>query len=124
MIPRLTDLSLGHRIALTFVIVFVILLALFFIGGYMGAWDQAEGAQQEPELYQGVPPDAKLLPLDRQALDEAYKGHLVKLWNVWLSDGAREAHRITNGLRIARQSYAIAAKQIEQREEQLQGRKP
>jgi len=34
------QLSLGNRIAITFVIVFVILMALFFIGGWMGAWQE------------------------------------------------------------------------------------
>jgi hypothetical protein len=111
-------MKLGHRIALTFLIVVVILLAMAVFGYFTGRWE-AEGAPQEPQLYKGLPLDATLLPIDKQALDEAYKQHLIRLWNVWLTDGAREAHRITTGLQISRQSYHTAAQQIEKREQQL-----
>jgi hypothetical protein len=108
------ELTLPQRVALTLVIVFVILFAFTAFGYFRGTRD-AEG--KEIDLYQGIPVDEKLLQLDKRALDEAYHGHLIKLWNVWLTDGAREAQRITNGLRIARESYAQAAAQITKREQ-------
>lgn len=99
----------------------ILLLVIAFLGG-MAAYVVSVIRQAEPapiELYQGVPLDAKLLQLDKRALDEAYHGHLIRLWNVWLTDGAKEAHRITNGLRIARQAYQQAAQQIAKREREL-----
>jgi hypothetical protein len=114
------ELTLPQRVALTLVIVFVILFAFTAFGYFQGTRD-AEG--KEIDLYQGIPLDEKLLQLDRRALDEAYHAHLIKLWNVWLTDGAREAQRITNGLRIARESYAVAAAQIAKREQQQEQRK-
>jgi hypothetical protein len=108
------ELTLPQRVVLTLVIVFVILFAFTAFGYFQG---------KELDLYQGIPLDEKLLQLDRRALDEAYHAHVIKLWNVWLSDGAREAQRITNGLRIGRESYAQAAAQITKREQQQEQRK-
>lgn len=117
---RLQDMSIGHRIALTLVIVLVILFALALFGYLSGRWDDAQAQATVPGLYDGVPTDATLLQLDRQALDEAYHAHLIKLWGVWLADGARDARRISNGLHIARQAYGQAAAQIAKREQQQQ----
>jgi hypothetical protein len=80
----------------------------------------AEGQQREVELYKGVPFDAHLLALDKVALEKAYEQHLARLWNVWLSDGAKEASRISAGLLIARTAYRQAAEQISKREKREQ----
>lgn len=114
---------MSEKPAVTVMIILLMLLfGLSLYGCLAGRWEDAQ-AQQEPQLYQGIPLDAHLLPLDRRALEEAYHQHLIRLWNVWLTDGAKEAHRITNGLRIARQAYHQAAQQLEKREQQLQERK-
>jgi len=118
----LAEWSLGNRIALTVVIVLVILLGFALFGYLTGRWDDAQ-AQQEPRLYQGIPLDTHLLELDKVALEEAYHQHLIRLWNVWLTDGAKESQRIKTGLRIARQAYHIAAQEIEKREQEIEQRK-
>ena len=123
---RLQDMSIGNRIALTFAIVIIILFVLALIGFLGGRWEDASAAPA-PALYSDIPLDSvygpKLLALDKDALDDAYRGHAIRLWNVWLTDGAKEAHRITNGLRIARGAYHQAAEQIAKREQQLQQQK-
>ena len=111
-----SELSFGERIAVTFLIVLVLLFALALFGYLTGGWEDAQA--KDINLYQGVETDAKLLELDKRALDEAYHSHVIHLWNVWLSDGARSADRISNGLRIARASYHQAAGQIAKREQQ------
>lgn len=113
-----SELSLGERIAVTFFIVIVLLFALALFGYLTGGWEDAQA--KDVNLYQGVEIDAKLLGLDKRALDEAYHSHVIRLWNVWLSDGARSADRISNGLRIARTSYHQAAGQITKREQEQQ----
>lgn len=118
-IPDLKNLSVGHRTALLFIIVLVILLALALFGYLTGGWD-VQAQQQKTDLYDGVPFDATLLPLDRKALDEAYHGHLIRLWNVWLTDGAKEATRFRTGLKIARGAYHQATEAIAKREQELQ----
>jgi hypothetical protein len=118
---RLDEMSLGHRIVLTMIIVIIILFALAAFGYFTNGWDKAEGQTTgEPILYQGIPMDAMLLRLDKRALDEAYHAQLLKLFGVWLSQQAPvDAAGIQNGLRIARRAYNQAAQQISLRENQL-----
>jgi hypothetical protein len=117
----LEDMSLGHRIALSVIIVLAILFALALVGYLSGRWE-AEAAPQV-DLYGGVPPDAKLLPVDRKALDDAYHAHLIRLWNVWLSDGAKDATNFRRGLVIARGAYQQATQSMDKREQDLEQQK-
>jgi hypothetical protein len=106
-----------------FILVMVILMILAAIGYISGRWyiePSAAAPQAQVDLYGDVPLDAILLPIDRKALDEAYHGHLIKLWNVWLTDGAKEATRFRNGMRIARGAYQQATEAIAKREQELQ----
>jgi hypothetical protein len=79
----------------------------------------AQAPSKDVELYRGIPFDEHLLELDKKALEESYRSHLVKLWAVWLSDGARNSANIKNGLRISRESYHQAAQEIQRRERQI-----
>jgi hypothetical protein len=74
---------------------------------------------QNTNIYGDLPLDDQLLRLDRRALDVAYEQQLIKLFGIWLADGARDAAPITNGLRNARRAYNIAATQIAKRELEL-----
>ena len=116
----LEDLSIGHRIALTLIIVLIILFALALIGYLTGGWDKADAQQSDPAIYEGVPLDATLLRLDRQALEEAYHDQVKHLFTIWLkSTQAGDLQAFTNGLKIARRGYTGAAQQIAKREQQL-----
>jgi hypothetical protein len=79
----------------------------------------AQTPSKDVELYRGIPFDEHLLELDKKALEDSYRAHLVKLWAVWLSDGARNSANIKNGLRISRESYHQAASEIGRRENQI-----
>jgi hypothetical protein len=116
-IKPLEQLSIRARIGLFFAIVIIVVVLIYIIGSFT----QAEGEESE-KLYQGIPLDAHFLPLDKEALDLAYKDHLRVLFKVWLTDDIKVVHRINNGLRIARRAYAHAAEQIEIRERALQRR--
>jgi hypothetical protein len=112
--------SLIGRILVAAAILVSVLLMLFALTRLLGAEQKGE-----IRLYEGIPFDAKLLTLDKRALDEAYHAHVVKLFEVWLTDGAREHSRFTNGLKITRNAYHIAVQQITQREQQqLEKQKP
>src|SRR5262249_46131643 len=107
----LEDMSLGHRIALTFVIVLIILFALAAYGFFSGAWDQAEGAPQ-PKLQSAIKDqpattyDARIFALDRDALDEAYKDYIKNLFVVWMKSGDAPApERAVVGANNARRAY-------------------
>jgi hypothetical protein len=107
----LEELSIRARIGLFFAII-IIVIALIYI---VGSFTHAEGEEAE-QIYQGVPINAHLLQLDKEALEVAYKEHLKLLFSVWLRDDITTVHRINNGLRNARRAYAHAAEQIEKRE--------
>lgn len=118
-IPQLEDLTFGQRFLLTLIIVLAILFGLALFGYLGGRWDDATAAPaKEVDFYQGLETDKKLLQLDKEALDEAYRRHMIRLWDVWLSDGARSADRISNGTRIARNSYHHVSGQIAKREQE------
>jgi len=72
------------------------------------------------KIYEGIPVDAKLLALDKRALDEAYHAQLQNLWLVWLKGQAGDPTYFTNGLKIARRAYGQAVEQIARREKQLE----
>lgn len=97
-----------------------VLLALLLFAVFTHSYAQPRPAS----FYEGLQLDAKLLALDKEALDEAYHLHLVKLWTIWVTDGAPAAGRIQSGLRIARRAYDEARDVIAKREQQLQQQKP
>jgi hypothetical protein len=104
-----------------FILVVVILIVLAVIGYMAGRWyiEPSQAQQARIDLYGNVPLDAVLLPIDRKALDEAYHAHLVRLWNVWLTDGAKDSSRFRNGLRITRGAYHEAIEALAKREQLL-----
>jgi hypothetical protein len=111
------DMTIGQRIVLTCVIVLVVLFVLALIGWSTGRWDEAPGqAITDVDLYGEVPLDATLLRLDRRALDESYHQQLLRLWAVWLTDGAKDPSRFKAGLSNARRAYGLALHEIAKRE--------
>lgn len=107
------------------VIVTATLVLLLSVTSASAASKKPNGKPREIQLYRGVPLDAHLLALDKDALEQAYKAHLAnKLWATWLADGAtvEGAERISKGLMNARRAYHTAVEQIEQREKEIQDR--
>jgi hypothetical protein len=105
------DSPLGQRIALTFVIVLAILLALALFGYLTGGWDDSAQSQEIAQSKW----DARLLELDRGALDDAYHSQLQHLFAVWMKDETQQPARFASGLRQARRAYVEAMQRIEQR---------
>ena len=139
------DLNVGNRIAITVAIVLVILFALALFGFLTGRWeDQSKSsqfqlaseqettlltfgqsvalAQNQPiDVYAGIPPDTKLLALDKQALEQAYTARLIRLFDVWLSSTqGQDPTNFQNGLRIARRGYTLAAQALARREQEIE----
>jgi hypothetical protein len=132
-IPDLNDLSLGTRIALTFVIVLIILFSLALFGFFTGAWDQAQGTPgwaAEDRGAAGEPPISKfeehLLALDHEALDKAYKDHIGLVFGVWMKGPSDpdSPRRAGLGARNARAGYEKSMLAIEARERRLKEGKP
>jgi hypothetical protein len=115
----LDGLSLGKRLLLAAIIIFIALMMLVAAGQVLSGNAGAQQRPDEPVLYAGIPMDATLLEMDKTALKEAYHTRLLKLFDVWLSGGAKSDVEIINGLKLARRAYNIAAQQIAKREQEL-----
>lgn len=114
-IPRLEDLTMPQRIVLTAVIVIVVILALSIVGMFT-----AEGeTPQEPFPSKF---ESRLIELDESAVEEAYKKHIVTLFNVWVTDAPHSSGgpaRAVIGANNARSAFNNAMLQLERRKEKL-----
>jgi hypothetical protein len=124
-IRDLRDMTLGHRVMLTAVIVIVLLLLLAAFGYLTGRWDEA-GAQAQTLPAKGTfvdvktPWDAEMLILDKEALAAAYRLQLEHLFTVWMKDDAHQPQRAITGARQARRAFILVRQEIEKREKHLE----
>lgn len=109
----LEDCSLGQRIILTIIIVIIVLLLLAAIGYLTGRWDEADAQAITNSKW-----DSRIIELDKQALDEAYKTHIILIWTNWLKDGGPPTRHQT-GLAKTRSGYIASQLDIEKREREL-----
>jgi hypothetical protein len=80
----------------------------------------AQLTSRADDLYGNTPLDATLLRLDRNALDEAYQAQVLKLWGVYLADGAKDPTYFKNGMNNVRRAYTLALQAIIKRERELE----
>jgi hypothetical protein len=111
-VTPLEEIPIRRRIMLTLAIVIVILLLLAAFGYLTGRWDEA-GAQAITNSKW----DGRLIELDKQALDDAYKAQLMLVWKNWLLDGGPPTRHAT-GFARARNGYIASMSEIEKRERQ------
>lgn len=96
------------------------IVLLIFTAAYMLQSEESRPVQLGlDKLYDGIPLDEHLLRLDKQALDEAYRDQLKKLFSVWMSSQAGDSTNFRNGLKLARRAYNQVVEQIEKRREEL-----
>jgi hypothetical protein len=107
----LHELSIGQRIALTFAIVIVILLLLAAFGYFTGRWDEADAQAITNSKW-----DGRMIELDKEALDDAYKAQVMLVWKNWLLDGGPPTRHAT-GFAKARNGYIASMTEIEKREQ-------
>lgn len=123
MIAPLEQQSLGRRIAFTFIIVIILLLVLAFIGWSTGGWNtgpEAYGLMSAEEPLTASKYDARIIELDRQAADNAYREHIEKLFAVWMRDDTGQPARAAAGAHHGRKAYIDVQKAIDKREKELQ----
>ena len=86
----------------------------------------ANNTKAASDVLEEIPIDARLLPLDKAALQEAYHNQLILLWQTYLKSGLSDDKAIIyfkNGLRHARNAYNLAMTEIEKREKKLEAEK-
>jgi len=119
-IPPLSELSLGHRIALTFIVVLIILFALALFGFLTGGWDRADAQYRVQSVMPGLPTtkwDSRMFALDRDAADEAYKDQMKHLFGVALKGSDPQSFdRAIVGARNTRKAYLMVMEAIDKRE--------
>jgi hypothetical protein len=115
---QLDDMSLGYRVMLTVAIVVILLILLACVGYLSGRWEEA-GAQP---VYVVTKLEPRILALEREAVDDAFKQKITSLWIVWMSDDRGQPARAVNGAVQARKAYIASIQQIERREEEFKHR--
>jgi hypothetical protein len=78
-------------------------------------WMSARG-EPRPEPPAPSPYDRRLIALDREALDAAYRNQLAKLFGVWMGDERNQPQRAMAGAARARRAYIAVKREIEERE--------
>jgi hypothetical protein len=105
-------MTFAQRFLLTLIIILVILFALAAFGYFTGRWgDDAEAQTVPPSKY-----DIRLLELDREAIEEAYKNQIMHLFETWMKDERGQPQRAVTGARQAQRAYIGAMIEIEKRE--------
>jgi hypothetical protein len=106
------ELSVGHRIAITVIIVLAVLLALAACGYFIGAWEADENnahvydlasaeAQSQSHTCLGPEEREHLRALTLKAIDQAYENQIGRLFEVWMKDSHEQPKRAINGTQIA-----------------------
>jgi len=97
--------------------IIVVLIAIIIAVGLLLFLPDATGEQKIAE--QRVPSkwDDHIDDLERQALDEAFKRHIMQLYNVWVTDNYQPKipPKAVIGARNARDAYVRSMESIEQR---------
>lgn len=115
-IPRLEDLTVGQRLVTTAVIIVVVVFVLFVIGLF-AVEGQSIRDIQVPARFED-----RLIKLDREAIDEAYKKHVVRLFDIWVMDYSSsigQPPRAVKGANNARGAYIQSMTAIEKRETEI-----
>jgi hypothetical protein len=138
--PRLEELSIKHRIALTIAIVIVVILLLALIGYLTGGWEadarhdgtvfQLAAEDSRPFVLTEARPSlqpAKLskyerefIDLDRNAVKEAYHNQILHLFQIWMRDETGQPARAIKGATQARSAFERTMDAINDRERKLQ----
>jgi hypothetical protein len=96
-------------------VAFAIAVALAYLAIVL-THDEAQG-----EMADSVPPlrrspyDSRLDVLDREAIDEAYKKHVMELFLGWMKDPTKQPERAVVGARRARNAYIDSMTEIDTR---------
>lgn len=107
----LERMTFGERFVLTLVIVLVLLFALALVGYLTGGWEAQAESEPPPSKY-----DERLIALDREAVEGAYKAHIQNLYQVWMKAGDEHAaQRAATGARKGRKAFIDAMTAIDHR---------
>lgn len=92
----------------------MLIIAAFWLWG-----DDAPPQLASEENFQPSKYEERILELQVQAVEEAYKDHIAKLYSVWLADSRGQPERARAGAQNARKAFIDVMNSIEHRKEEL-----
>jgi len=113
----------SHKIIVTFIIVVIIILLLALAGWISGGWNtgpEGYGLMSAEEPLTASKYDTRIIELDREAADNAYREHIERLFAVWMRDDTGQPARAAAGAHHGRKAYIDVQKAIDKREKELQ----
>jgi hypothetical protein len=116
MLPLLEDLPLWQRIAIAIAVVLIGLLLAAAL--HM----TAEAEQQSRFSPTDIPIskyEERLLALDREAIEQAYKDHIKNVFAVWMRDDRGQPGRALTGAQQGHKAFVGSMEGIERREQQV-----
>lgn len=96
---------------------FAIVFAFGFFASLQGA-----PAPNYPALLPPSPFDARILALDTEAIDAAYREHVQRMYAGWMKDETGQPTRALTGVRQAQRAYVASMEAIRRRQEEIKGR--
>lgn len=108
------EMHIGQRVMLTVAIVVILIILLATCGYLSGRWEvEAQGAPLIMSKW-----DDHIDELEKQALDDAFKKHIVQLYSIWVTDNYQPKFppKALVGARNARDAYIRSMEAIEKRE--------
>jgi hypothetical protein len=120
MMRPLEDMHIGQRVMLTVAILVIILILLACVGYLSGRWEVEAAPVPTPETPMAPSKwDDEIEDLEKQALGEAFKKHIMQLFSVWVTDNyqPRIPPKATVGARNARDAYIRSMEAIETRKQ-------
>lgn len=97
------------------------LLSIFLV--FFLASSQSASAPTQapyPTLLPASEHDGRLLVLDKEAIEAAYREHVQRMYSGWMKDETGQPTRALTGVRQAQRAYIESMSAIKKREEQLQ----
>jgi hypothetical protein len=117
----LEDATIGQRVVTTFIIVLIVILILALIGWLSGGWNEGpEGyGMASADDLMASPYDDRIIMLDREAADNAYRAQISHLFSIWMKDDSGQPARAIKGANQARKAYIDVQKAVDKRETDL-----
>jgi hypothetical protein len=66
--------------------------------------------------------ESRLVELEREAINDAFRAKITQLWTVWMSDDRGQPARAVAGAAQARKAYVASMQQLDRRENDLKSK--
>jgi hypothetical protein len=109
----LEDLPISYRILIAIAAVLLTLLLILLLP------DAAAAPRDDVPLPAKSKYEVRLIELETQAIEEAFKQHMIQLFKIWVTDNYQpiQPPRFVQGARNARDAFDRSMQQLEQREQ-------